>query len=94
MTTEQKVQYENQGYFHISGLLDKGLLGRVKQAVGFNSSQIAGVSGLLPSMLLLRGVGQRWGWPTSNLGAPLPAIGLSRPNSLREILRRLPPPRP
>jgi len=32
MNVDQKYQYENQGFLHLPGILDKGLVGRVKQA--------------------------------------------------------------
>ena len=32
MTGEQKLQYENQGFVHFPGLLDRGLVERVKRA--------------------------------------------------------------
>jgi phytanoyl-CoA hydroxylase len=32
MTTDQKIQFENQGFLHMPGLLDSGLVARVKQA--------------------------------------------------------------
>src|SRR5688572_15405574 len=31
MTTDQKIQYYNQGFFHIPGILDKSLVERVKR---------------------------------------------------------------
>jgi len=39
MTTDQKLQYENQGYFHIPGLLDKGLVERLKRAFDTSSAR-------------------------------------------------------
>src|SRR4051812_36863618 len=32
MTIDQRIQYENQGFFHMPGILDRGLVSRVKQA--------------------------------------------------------------
>ena len=39
MNIDQKIQYENQGFIHIPGILDKGLVGRVKQAFDTASSR-------------------------------------------------------
>src|SRR4051794_3461298 len=32
MTIDQKIQYENQGFFHIPGLLEQSLVDRLKKA--------------------------------------------------------------
>src|SRR3982750_4812760 len=39
MTIDQKLQYENQGFVHIPGLLDAGLVARLKKAVDTSSAR-------------------------------------------------------